>query len=166
MSGGRFDYFVVLAGMRTGSNLLEEYIASMPGLEVFGELFNPHFFGKPKRSEMFGLSMKDRDRDPLRVIDAMKSQASELPGFRLFYDHDLRVIDHVLKDERAAKIVLTRRPLESYVSLKVARTTGQWWLGDMTSARTAKVPFEADEYAEFLGTLDSFQTRIRHGLQK
>ena len=42
-----FDYFVVLAGMRTGSNLLEEQLAAMPGIVSHGELFNPHFFGKP-----------------------------------------------------------------------------------------------------------------------
>ncbi len=43
------------------------------------------------------------------------------------------------------------------MSLKIARKTGQWWLGDMTSARAAKVPFDAEEYAEFLNDLGDFQ---------
>jgi hypothetical protein len=83
----------------------------------------------------------------------------------LFYDHDPRAIDQVLNDDRAAKIVLSRRPVDSYVSLKIARKTGQWWLGDMTSARAAKVPFDAAEYVEFLNTLSAFQTHISHRLQ-
>lgn len=165
MTTERFDYFVVLAGMRTGSNLLEEHLSAMPGLASFGELFNPHFFGAPKATERFRISMDARDADPVRVIEAMRRETEDLPGFRLFYDHDPRVIDHVLSDRRAAKIVLSRRPVDSYVSLKVARKTGQWWLGDMASARPAKVAFDAAEYAEFLNTLSEFQTRIRHALQ-
>lgn len=162
----QFEYFVVLAGMRTGSNLLEEYLSAMPGITSYGELFNPHFFGKPEVDTQFGLSMTARDSDPVRVIGAMRAASSDaLPGFRLFYDHDQRAIDHVLSDPAAAKIILTRRPLDSYVSLKIARKTGQWWLGDMTSARAAKVPFDAEEYAEFLNTLNSFQEKLRHGLQ-
>lgn len=160
-----FDYFVVLAGMRTGSNLLEEQLAAMPGIVSHGELFNPHFFGKPEQVSQWGLSMAARDSDPVRVIGAMRKASQGLHGFRLFYDHDARAIDHVLRDLKAAKIILTRRPIDSYVSRKIARKTGQWWLGDMTSARKAKVPFEAQEYADFLNDLFDFQHRIAHTLQ-
>ena len=135
MAEKRFEYFVVLAGMRTGSNLLEEQLSAMPGIESHGELFNPHFFGKPETRKKWGLTTNQRDNDPVRVIELMKRAAEDLPGFRLFYDHDRRAIDHVLSDRGAAKIILTRRPIDSYVSLKIARKTGQWWLGDMTSAR-------------------------------
>lgn len=160
-----FDYFVVLAGMRTGSNLLEEQLSAMPGVVSHGELFNPHFFGKPGVNRKWELSMSERNSDPVRVVSAMRDASEGLPGFRLFYDHDNRVIEHVLQDKRAAKIVLTRRPIDSYVSLKIARKTGQWWLGDLSSARAAKVPFDATEYADFLDQLVTFQTRISRSLQ-
>lgn len=165
MPAQSFSYFVVLAGMRTGSNLLEEYLSAMPGIRSHGELFNPHFFGQPKRLEQFGLSISDRDGDPVRVIEAMLNAGPDLPGFRLFHDHDQRVIDHVLDDPGCAKIVLSRRPLDSYVSLKIARKTGQWWLGDMSTARSAKVQFDVDEYADFVNALSDFRHRIRHRLQ-
>ncbi len=165
MTVRNFDYFVVLAGMRTGSNLLEEQLSAMPGIESHGELFNPHFFGKPEISKKWGLTTRERDADPVRVIGLMKQATPALPGFRLFYDHDDRAIDHVLKDRKAAKIILTRRPIDSYVSLKIARKSGQWWLGDMTSARAAKVSFVAEEYAEFLNELAGFQNHIAHTLQ-
>ncbi len=162
---GQFEYFVVLAGMRTGSNLLEEQLAAMPGVVSHGELFNPHFFGQPDVTSRWGLSMAARDSDPVRVIGAMREASGGLPGFRLFYDHDARAIDYVLADHKAAKIILTRRPIDSYVSLKIARKTNQWWLGDMTSARVAKVPFDAEEYTDFLNELSEFQTHIGRALQ-
>lgn len=161
----KFDYFVVLAGMRTGSNLLEEQLAAMPGIVSHGELFNPHFFGKPETDTKWGLSMQARNSDPVRVIGAMRDASEGLPGFRLFYDHDRRAIDFVLQDLRAAKIILSRRPIDSYVSLKIARKTGQWWLGDMTAARDAKVSFDAEEYADFLNELGDFQSHIARALQ-
>ncbi len=165
MTGMNFKYFVVLAGMRTGSNLLEEQLSAMPGIESHGELFNPHFFGKPDVNKKWGLTVKQRDADPVRVIELMKRSAEALPGFRLFYDHDHRAIDHVLNDPDAGKIILTRRPIDSYISLKIARKTGQWWLGDMTSARAARVSFVAEEYADFLNELQSFQDHITRTLQ-
>ena len=160
-----FDYFVVLAGMRTGSNLLEEQLAAMPGLRCHGELFNPHFFGKPDQNTQWGLSMQARDADPARAIGAMRQSGDGLHGFRLFHDHNSRAIDAVLANKKAAKIILTRRPVDSYVSLKIARKTGQWWLGDLTSARKAKVPFDAQEYADFLNELANFQSKVTHSLQ-
>ncbi|NNF92208.1 MAG: nodulation protein NodH, partial [Boseongicola sp.] len=162
---GDFTYFVVLAGMRTGSNLLEECLTAMPGLRSHGELFNPHFFGKPDRTKQFGLSLEARDENPLKVIEAMRDGGDGLPGFRLFNDHDRRVIDHVLEDRSAAKIILTRRPIDSYVSLQIARKTGQWWLGDLASARSAKVDFHTDDYVTFLNALNDFQDKVRRSLQ-
>lgn len=165
MANGGFEYFVVLAGMRTGSNLLEEHLKAMPGLESHGELFNPHFFGKPGETSRFGLSMSARESDPVRVIAAMRQNAQALPGFRLFYDHDPRAISFVLDDPKAAKIILTRRPIDSYVSLKIARKTNQWWLGDLKTARAARVTFDIDEYVDFLNTLNAFQAEIAHRMQ-
>ena len=165
MGSATADYFVVLAGMRTGSNLLEEYLNAMPGLTCHGEVFNPVFFARPNKTSYFGVSMDARERDPVRVIDVLRTNTDGMAGFRLFYDHDPRVISHVLADPRAAKIILTRRPIDSYVSLKIARRTGQWWLGDLTTARKAKVAFDQNEYAEFLTTLREFQEQIARGLQ-
>jgi len=47
----------------------------------------------------------------------------------------------------------------------VARKTGQWWLGDLTAERAAKVQFDGEDYADFLNTLASFQTNLARFLQ-
>lgn len=159
-----FDYFVVLAEMRTGSNLLEENINAFPGLACHGELFNPVFVGHHKQSEFMGLTMADRVADPLPFLDALRAQP-QLSGFRLFHDHDPRILAACLSDPRCAKIVLTRNPLESYVSLKIAQATGQWRLTNVTRQKTAAAEFDADEFERHLVQLQGFQMDILHGLQ-
>lgn len=161
----RFDYFVVLAGMRTGSNLLEEELNSVPGLASLGEVFNPHFVGHPRKDALLGLSLAERDRAPETMIGRIAATKDALAGFRLFQDHDERVLAHCLADPRAAKVVLTRNPVESYVSLKIARSTGQWWLGDATRARTASIRFDAGEFAAFLEARRAFYLRVNRALQ-
>ncbi|MBV0913580.1 nodulation protein NodH [Anianabacter salinae] len=160
-----FDSFVMLAEMRTGSNFLEENINAYDGLTCYGEVFNPHFIGHANQYELLGLGMTDREEDPTRLLRAMAAQTDGLPGFRFFHDHDPRVLDGLLTDPRRAKIILTRNPLDSYVSLKIAGETGQWRLRDMKFARSAKVEFDADEFLAHVDALQAFQLRVLRTLQ-
>ena len=160
-----FDSFVILADMRTGSNLLEESLDRYEGLSCHGEVFNPLFVGHEGQGELFGTTLDERDRDPLALIGRMVAETDGIPGFRLFPGHDPRVLDHCLSEPRCAKVVLARNPVDSYVSLKIARKTGQWWLGDLKGARRATVRFEAEEFDRFVARLQDFYGRIRRALQ-
>ena len=51
-----FDYFVVFAEMRTGSNFLEANINAFDGLSCLGEAFNPHFIGYPDNEKILGVT--------------------------------------------------------------------------------------------------------------
>ncbi len=159
-----FDMFVVLAEMRTGSNLLEEQINRLDGVHCAGELFNPRFVGHPKQAAFLGVDLAARDRDPLALVAALRAQPG-LTGFRLFHDHDPRVVAHLLADPRCAKIVLTRNPLDSYISRKIAAETNQWKLGDVKHKRAAQVAFDGDEFADYVAALQAFQLRILQALQ-
>jgi LPS sulfotransferase NodH len=161
----RFEYFVVLAGMRTGSNALEEFLNGFVGITCHGEVFNPHFIGHSKKQSLFDWSLDMRNKDPVGMIDTLRCNTEGLAGFRLFPDHDPRVLDHCLKDRRCAKVILTRSPVESYVSLKIARKTGQWWLGDAKSAKNAKADFDAAEFDAYLDDHISHQADIQKRLQ-
>jgi hypothetical protein len=72
----------------------------------------------------------------------------------------------VMDDRRCAKIILTRNPIESYVSYKIARATGQWKLTDVKRARAQNIKFDADEFEEHITKLQAFQVRILNALQK
>lgn len=163
---GSFDLFVILGDMRTGSNLLEESLNAYPGIQCHGEVFNPHFVGHAGEQSLFGLSLGDRDRAPLEMIARLRDRSEGLGGFRLFPGHDPRALDRCLSDPRCAKIVLARNPAESYISLKIARQTGQWWMGDHARARTAKVRFDAGEFEGYLRGQQAFYGQIRRALQQ
>jgi LPS sulfotransferase NodH len=160
-----FDYFVILAGMRTGSNFLEANLNEYPGLMCHGELFNPHFIGHAGKTSLFGMTLEEREADPLALIRRVREKTEGLAGFRLFHDHDPRVLQAVLADPAAAKIVLSRNSLDSYVSLKIAGETGQWRLGDMRHAKSARVAFDRAEFAAYLAKIRAYQDALIRQLQ-
>lgn len=159
-----FKTFVLLAGMRTGSNLLEETLNLLEGVTCHGEAFNPVMIGYPKSDQMLGLTLAQRDADPDALLDRLAA-APGLNGFRYFHDHDPRIFDRVLADPRCAKIILTRNPAESWVSLQIARSTGQWKLSDGRKRKAAQAVFDAASFEAHLADKQGFQLRIQHALQ-
>ncbi|OBY26413.1 sulfotransferase family 2 domain-containing protein [Leisingera sp. JC1] len=165
MSDPYFDYFAVFAEMRTGSNFLETNLNAFDRLSCHGEAFNPHFIGYPNRADILGVTQAERDADPVRLIRKIKAEPSVLGGFRYFHDHDPRVLDQMLEDPRCAKIILTRNPLDSYVSWKIAQETGQWKLTDVKRRKDAKARFDAAEFAAHVEALQEFQVSLLNRLQ-
>jgi LPS sulfotransferase NodH len=165
MAARRFDAFVMFAEMRTGSNHLEESLNSLPDVICYGEVYNPVFLGQHNRFDLLGYDMDRREADPIGLLDAIIAQSDRLPGLRLFHDHDARVVARVLPDPRIAKIILTRNPLDSYVSRKIASETGQWRLTDARHHKTARIRFDLAEFRAELAELTAFQHHLRHGLQ-
>ena len=161
----RFEYFAVLAEMRTGSNFLETNLNSFDGVTCHGEAFNPHFIGYPTQNDILGLTQADRDTDPMRLITLIKHQQGVMGGFRYFHDHDPRVLEFLLNDPTCAKIILTRNPLDSYVSWKIAQATGQWKLTNVQKRKEAKAKFDAEEFAAHVDALQSFQIMVLNRLQ-
>ena len=165
MTDHPFDCFIILAEMRTGSNLLEATLNSFPGLVCHGEVFNPSFVGHKNKTELFGITVEAREADPILLIRRMIAKTEGLPGFRFFHDHDPRVLAHALADRRCAKVILTRNPLESFVSLMIAVQTGQWKLGDLKNQKTARARFDAAEFERHLELVQGFQLLVQHALQ-
>ncbi|WP_137700979.1 sulfotransferase family 2 domain-containing protein [Marimonas lutisalis] len=159
-----FDYFVVFAEMRTGSNFLESNLNAFPAISCLGEAFNPHFIGYPNREDCLGVSEEERNRDPMSLIHAVK-HAQGIAGFRFFHDHEPRVLEEILTDPRCAKIILTRNPVDSYVSWKIAKATGQWKLTNVQKRKEAKAHFDAGEFKRHLEDLQDFQVMLQHSLQ-
>jgi len=161
-----FDYFVVFAEMRTGSNFLETNLNAMEGIACHGEAFNPQFIGYPDQTEVLGVTKPQREADPSSLIARIKSEPGKLGGFRFFHDHDPRVLDICLPDPRCAKIILTRNPIESYISHKIATATGQWKLTSARHAKSKSVRFDAPAFERHLQTLQAFQVHLLNALQR
>ena len=162
----KFDYFIVFAEMRTGSNFLETNLNALDGITCFGEAFNPHFIGYPNKTEILGIGQDDRDADPAKLIAAVKHAPGILGGFRFFHDHDPRVLESAMEDPGCAKIILTRNPLDSYVSWKIAQETGQWKLTNISRRKEAPATFDPQEFARHVAAQQDFQVYLLNTLQK
>ncbi len=160
-----FKSFVMFAEMRTGSNFLEANINAIPGLHCHGEVFNPHFIGKKGQLSLLGIDMAARAADPMALLARLQAKTDGLAGFRLFHDHDPRVTRAVLDDRACAKIILTRNPVDSYVSLKIAQATGQWKLTDAKHLKSGQARFDRAEFETHLTDLQAFQVDLLHHLQ-
>ena len=160
-----FDYFVVLAEMRTGSNLLEANLNAFEGITCHGEAFNPHFIGYPKKDNLLGMTAPERDEAPENLITTIIKKTQGLGGFRFFHSHDFRAADQFLDDPRCAKIILSRNPVESYVSWKIARETDQWRLTNHNKRRSAQIMFDEEEFITMLSHQREFRAMVHHKLQ-
>ncbi|SMX29829.1 hypothetical protein TRP8649_03968 [Pelagimonas phthalicica] len=163
----RFDCFVVFAEMRTGSNFLEANLNAFDGVTCHGEAFNPHFIGYPNSEDILGITQSERDVDPTRLLGQIrKATMGGIGGFRFFHDHDPRVLEHLLHDPKIGKIILTRNPVDSYVSWKIAQSTGQWKLTNVKKRKDGQAQFNAAEFEQHLADLQEFQVKIMNTLQK
>lgn len=162
--GGKFERFVIFAEMRTGSNLLEATLGQVPGIRCHGEIFNPAHLGGPKVSEVLGITMADRIADPMVLWDRLCREPA-LSGFRFFHDHEPRVLGAILDDRKCAKIILTRNPVDCYVSLKIATATKKWRLGNVKDKVTRPITFDEEEFGAFLQARQTFQLQIHRALQ-
>lgn len=95
----------------------------------------------------------------------MRAQTDGLAGFRYFHDHDPRILPDLLDDPACAKIILTRNPVDSYVSWKIAQATGQWKLTNAKNLKTAQARFDPAEFRAHMDALQEFQIRLMRGLQ-
>lgn len=161
-----FDYFVVFAEMRTGSNFLEANLNALGGVTCHGEAFNPNFIAYPNRTELLGLTKDQRDASPHDLLRTIRDSKDEIAGFRYFHDHDPRILETILSDRRCAKIILTRNAVDSYVSHKIAVATGQWKLTDVKRRRDVRIAFDDQEFVNRLSILQRFQVDILNHLQK
>lgn len=159
-------YFAIFGAMRTGSNLLERTLGTYEGLVGLGELFNPHFIGSPDVKEAFGSAMADRNRDPVGFLErAIAAHRGRTIGFRIFDDHDWRLIDHAAGDPDCARVILTRDPLQSWLSLEIARKTGQWLLRKAEKRRLAKVEFDAAAFEAYRDGIAAHYARLRRAMR-
>lgn len=165
MSNQPFNSFVMLGAMRSGSNLLEKYLNQYPGLVCHGELFHQSFIGTQGCQSYLGIDLTTRDENPQRLLEAIgEADPDKITGYRLFQDHDRRVIKSALQDPLCAKVVLTREPIASFVSLQIALKTQQWLVSDPAHRIEEQIHFELDAYARYLKDQQNFYTQISDNL--
>lgn len=143
--------FVIVGAMRTGSNLLQDYLNQCGGMKCHGELFNPSFINGPDRRHLYGVTVAERDADPAQLLIKIlehREQATAI-GFRFFDKHLEAGLEEWMKLPQLSIVTLTRDPLESFISLQNALTTNQWLLRKDSERKTAQWTFEPAQFMQY-----------------
>jgi len=128
--------FVIVAGRRTGSNLLCTLLGSHDDVLCHHELFNPRgiYYALPLRNGDFTLGTPaERDADPLRFLQRVWNSNRGKPcvGFKMTRGQDARVLDAVLADPAVRVIVLRRaNRIKAFVSELRAEAADLWEVYD------------------------------------
>ncbi|RMH36374.1 MAG: hypothetical protein D6694_13940 [Gammaproteobacteria bacterium] len=145
---GRKQPLFVLARQRTGSNLLLDYLNSIPQISMAHEFLNPEFY--------YGFRPKSGTKEDLfrHIERSLNALPGEISGCKIligqFDLHGITLEDlHNLFPEAKFLVLYRRSILKQFVSLKIARTTKQYLANDPTSVRTTNVTITLDELEEF-----------------
>jgi len=167
MKARPYDRFVIFGIMRSGSNLLERFLDQYDGLACHGELFNPIFIGRSGQSSLFNISVAQRHDDPLSLLAAIDAaRPDQINGLRYFPAHDAPALDVLLTDPRCAKIILTRDPLESFVSQCIAEYSDIWLIGSEKDRMPVAVPISPAKYRSYRNTREQYFSQIRNVLAR
>jgi hypothetical protein len=166
--------FVILNAPRVGSNFLCTVLNSHPAILCHHEIFNPHVVGVARhlQNSAFHLgTLEERQDDPLgflqRVWRANEGRAAV--GFKLCLWQHEAAYEAVLPDRSVRKIVLKRRNrVKAFVSLLVARQTGEWVVYDDTGAPAPRprVRVEPDALLENVALHDRYYGETEEALRR
>ena len=151
----RLKKFCLIATARTGSNYVRGLLR-FPGSVFHGELFNrERQVPRIKPIPDPGLTLDDRDRDPigfLETIERLTLEHARVCGFKLMIQHHPPMLEYVLSSEDYGLIVLSRRnKLAQYSSRAIARASGVWHVqrGEPQPLER-KIRFDSPTFAAFL----------------
>jgi hypothetical protein len=166
--------FVILNAPRTGSNYLCTLLNSHPEILCHHEIFNPHVVGVARHLQNSGFHMgtiEERERDPIEFLGRVwrRDEGRRAVGFKLCWKQNEAIFNAVLTDPGIRKIVLKRRNrIKSFVSLLLARQTGEWVIYDDDAAPGArpKVHVDEEELRQHIAFNDAYYAEIEAAIQQ
>jgi hypothetical protein len=169
--------FILLASPRTGSQALNRYLNQYDGMVLHGEVLNPSFVGlRHDYHDKLGVCRHDvqtRDRNVRGFVERVfDDPGASFVGFHIFPDQTRAAVLPVLRDESVKKLWLFRNPVESFISLLEAETSGVWIVdaGDvedsvpndgMKRSRSGKVRFDESRFKAHLDSLELFKAKVK-----
>ena len=160
-------YFVILAAMRTGSNLLQSNLNQFKDILCLGELFNRSFVGVniPGKwnKDFAGYTREDverRNRDRMVFFDTVYAEAKDkIFGFRMFKGQDDKLLDIILQNKNCRKVILRRNDLDSFISLQIANKSRKWLSRNPDRIQADKVRFSMRKFLQYIDQNEGFYSR-------
>ena len=128
--------FVILNAPRTGSNFLCTVLNSHPDILCHHEIFNPHVIGVARHLQGADFCLgttEEREGDPIDFLHRVwrRNEGRLAVGFKLCLRQHEAAYHAVVADRSVRKIILKRRNrIKTFVSLLLARQTGEWVVYD------------------------------------
>lgn len=150
----------IIASARSGSYLLQGFLASHPEIDAVGEVINPDIVRGIRRqmvsrAELFFHIKASINKGKKRMVVAKLLEEQ-------FAMHDLIVADLMHEFPKAKFVTLYRASLlDQYISKKIAELTNVWKLGDKPAAEYKPQGFELD-----LQDFDAFKQRMQDFYQQ
>ena len=166
--------FIILNATRTGSNFLCTVLNSHPDILCHHEIFNPHVIGVARhlQDSDFRLgSMAERESDPVEFLDRVwrTNLGRASVGFKMCLWQHEPAYRAVMPDRSVRKILLKRRNrVKSFVSLLLARQTGEWVVYDDRGAPAPRPQVHVDHAAllENIALHDRFYAETERALSE
>jgi len=166
--------FIILNATRTGSNFLCTVLNSHPDILCHHEIFNPHVIGVARhlQDSDFRLgSMAERESDPVEFLGRVwrTNLGRAAVGFKMCLWQHEPAYRAVMPDRSVRKILLKRRNrVKSFVSLLLARQTGEWVVYDDRGAPAPRPQVHVDHAAllENIALHDRFYAETERALSE
>jgi hypothetical protein len=165
---------VIYGSMRTGSNYLVSLLNQLPGIVCHGEAFNPAFVEiHEDYRQKLGLKRSDHSARDAHLWSFYHAILQPPPGglicgFKLFARHSPPVMKATLGNPNLLKILLTRDPLSTFISLCQAEASGVWMIRDVDTDRLttqrrksdAPIEFNGPRFMRFAAKMEAFHRRV------
>lgn len=150
----------IITSERTGSNLLVDYLRSLPNVDMAGEVLSP----------LLPIGIRTRFVSRRRALRHLRRTMENLDGavvgaklmfWHLHEIHELSVEDLRAEFPDARFIILYRASLaEQYVSHRIAEQTGQFLVRERRKRRTASVVVDPDDFGEYCMRIKAHYERV------
>jgi hypothetical protein len=158
--------FVIIACPRTGTNHFIALLNSAPGMCCHSEVFHKHsvFFKCEAKPEL----MRERDADPIGFLNRLyETTDAEAVGFKIFIDHNDKVLEHCIDDPEIACIVLYRHNfLAAHSSNLIATQNKQYVVTDDAARTPTQVEFKRDVFEFHYRRYQKFYAKAVNRLNK
>lgn len=155
-----FRPLFIITSERTGSNLLVDYLRSLPNVDMAGEVLSPLL---PIGIRTRFVSRRGALRHLRRSLEGLDGAVvgAKLMFWHLHEIHELSVEDLRAEFPDARFIILYRASLaEQYVSHRIAEQTGQFLVRDRRKRRAASVMVDPDDFGEYCMRIKAHYERV------
>ena len=154
-------YFCIIGMPRSGSIFFGQLLNANPELTCYGEILSEsveNTYSPVVINDFIGNSGELTQVALDEFLQNFVRVSNKKWGFRVFMDHNDRVLYSILKNHAIKKIVLIRDLLDTYISLQIAIQTNQWLLTSekLRAKDVGTIKVDIEDFSGFVNRQSQF----------